>query len=71
MDTKKWLENRYIFFEEIYEYEEIYCLEFCLKEDIGEFIKICYRFNVPFTFYSEYKIAIEKIHVESLIDNIK
>lgn len=33
MNTKKWLNDRYTFFEEIFEYDDFYHLEFCLKEE--------------------------------------
>lgn len=71
MDMKKWLNDRYIFYEEIFEFKEAYCLEFCLKEDLKEFINLCFNLNIPFTFYPQYKIAIQKIHLKKLIEMSK
>lgn len=68
MDMKKWLNDRYMFYEEIYQFNESYCLEFCLKEDLKEFIDSCFSLNIPFTFYPGYKIAIQEIHLKSLIE---
>lgn len=71
MDMKNWLNERYTFFEEIFEFNESYCLEFCLKEDLKEFIDLCFNLDVPFTFYPSYKIAIHKNHLKSLINIIE
>ncbi|WP_141705194.1 MULTISPECIES: hypothetical protein [Methanobacterium] len=68
MDKKKWLNERYTFYEEIFEFRESYCLEFCLKEDLKEFIDSCFNLNIPFTFYPQYKIAIQKVHLKKLIE---
>lgn len=67
MDLKKWLNDKYMFYDEIFEFKESYCLEFCLKEDLKEFIDLCYNLNIPFTFYPMYKVAIQKIHLKELI----
>lgn len=61
-DMKKWLNDRYTFYEEIFEFGESYCLEFCLKEDLNEFIDSCFNLNIPFTFYPQYKIAFFNQH---------
>jgi len=71
MDMKKWLNEKYIFYEEIFEFNESYCLEFCIKEDLKEFIDLCFNLNIPFTFYPMYKIAIQKTHLKNLIESIK
>lgn len=68
---KKWLNSKYNFYEDIFEFNESYCLEFCLKEEVKEFIDLCYNLNIPFTFYPSYKIAIQKIHVKKLIELIE
>lgn len=70
IDTKKWLMDNFNFYEEIYEHREGYCLEFCLKNETKEFIDLCYEYNIPFTFYPEYKIAIAIHHVKLLIEKI-
>ena len=67
MDMKKWLNNRYTFYEEIFEFKGTYCLEFCLKEDLKEFIDLCFNLNIPYTFYPEYKVAICVEHLKLLI----
>jgi len=67
MDLKKWLSDQYTFYEEIFEFNDSYCLEFCLKEELKEFIDSCFNLNIPFTFYPEYKIAIKKSHLKCFI----
>jgi hypothetical protein len=71
MDMKNWLNERYTFFEEIFEFNESYCLEFCLKEDLKEFIDLCFNLNVPFTFYPSYKLAIQKNDLKNLLAKLK
>lgn len=68
MDMKKWLNNRYTFYEEIFEFKDAYCLEFCIKEDLKRFIGLCFNLNIPFTFYPQYKIAIQKVHLKKFIE---
>lgn len=68
MDIKRWLNERYTFYEEIFEFKESYCLEFCLKEDLKEFIDLSFSLNIPFTFYPQYKIAIQKVHLKKLVE---
>jgi len=71
MDIKKWLNDRYTFYEEIFEFKESYCLDFCLKEDLKEFIDLSFGLNIPFTFYPQYKIAIQKVHLKKLIELVE
>lgn len=68
MDYKKWLKERYVFYEEIFEFNDSYCLEFCLKEDLKEFIDLCFNLNIPFTFYPAYKVAVTKTHLKCFIE---
>ena len=67
VDSKKWLLDNYIFFEDILEREGKYYLQFCLKEDAVSFIKLCCKHNIQFTFRPLYGIAVKVAHVEMLI----
>ncbi len=71
IDIKKWVNEKYILYEEIFEFKECYCLEFCIKKDLKKFIDTCLKHNVPFTFYPEYKIAICIEHLKLLITKQK
>ncbi len=68
MDTKKWLNDRYLFYEDIFEFKESYCLEFCLKEDLKDFVDLCFDLSIPFTCYPNYKLAITRKHLIKLIE---
>lgn len=70
MDMQEWLHNNYSFYEEIFEFGESYCLEFCLKEELKQFIDLCFNMDIPFTFYPSYKIAIQKKHLKILMEMI-
>lgn len=70
MNTKKWLEDRYTFFEEILEYEESYYLEFCLKEESWDFVKLCSYNDIAFTYRPPYGVAIEISYLKILIQKI-
>ena len=67
MDTKKWLLDNFTFFEEIFEAEGQYYLEFCLQEEACTFVKLCCKNNIPFAYYPPYDLAIEIKYLESLI----
>ena len=67
VDAKKWLLDNYTFFDDIFEDDGMYYLEFCLKEDALSVIALCCKHNVPFAFRPPYGIAIAIVHVEMLI----
>lgn len=64
---KKWILDNYTFFNEIFEHDGMYYLEFCLKEDAVSFIKLCCKHNTPFTFRPPYGVAVKIVHVEMLM----
>ena len=68
MDTKKWLLDNYTFFEDIFEFDGSYFLEFCLKEEAISFVKLCCDVEVPFSYYPPYGLAIEIPYLENLIE---
>ena len=67
MDCINWLEDNYTFFEEIFEYNESYYLEFCLNEEACSFIKLCCKYTIPFAHFPPYGIAIDVSNLELLI----
>ena len=67
MDYKKWLLERYTFYEEIFEYEGSYYLEFCLKGEAMSFVKLCCDIEIPFSYYPPYGVAIEIRNLKNLI----
>lgn len=54
-------------FEDIFEYEDQYYLEFCLKKDAISFIKLCCKHDITFTYVPPYGVAIDIAHVVMLM----
>lgn len=71
MDCKKWLLDNYTFFEEIFEDDGSYYLEFCLREEAFSFVKSCCTRNIPFAYFPPYGIAIQIGYLKVLIEKIE
>ena len=71
IDTKKWLLDNFTFFEEIFEGEDQYYLEFCLHEEACAFVRLCCRHNIPFAYFPPYEIVIMIGYLKSLIDKVE
>lgn len=67
IDCKQWLLDNYTFFDDIFEYEGSYYLDFCLREEAFSFVKLCSEKIVPFSYYPPYNIAIEISSLRVLI----
>ncbi|MDR0912689.1 MAG: hypothetical protein LBM96_08855 [Methanobrevibacter sp.] len=70
MDTKKWLMDRYNFFEEIFEHDGYYYLDFCLKEDACSFVDLCIFNDIRFTYSPPYSLIININLLKFLIKKI-
>lgn len=71
MNPKKWLKNKYIFYEDIFEYDGGYYLNFCLKEDAQNLINLCIKYDIPFTYKPPYALTLRISHLKILIKKIK
>lgn len=67
LNCKEWLLNHYTFFDEIFEHNGSYYLDFCLNEEARSFIKYCCNYNIPFTHCPPYGVAIEISNLELFI----
>lgn len=67
IDAKKWLLDNYTFFDDIFEYDEMYYLEFCLKEHAISFVKLCCKHNITFTYLPPYDVVIAIVQVKMLM----
>lgn len=71
MNSKDWLLKHYTFFDEIFEHDGSYYLDFCLNEEACSFIKLCCKYHIPFSHYPPYGIAIETSNLNILIKKIE
>ena len=69
MNMKKWITNKYNLNEDIYEWNNKYYIDFCLREDAQHFIKLCLKHNISFTYDAPYGVGIAKIQLKILIVN--
>lgn len=67
LNGKKWLLDHYTFFDDIFEYDGSYYLEFCLNEEACSFIKLCCKYTIPFAHFPPYAIAIDISNLDLLI----
>lgn len=70
MDSIEWLSNRFVMWD-LFVDEGTVCADFCLKEDLKSFLEECFKYNIPYTFYPEYQLAIDLPHLGLLIKKIK
>lgn len=61
-----WLSEKYVFWE-VFQANNTYFIEFCLRENLKECIDSCYKHNIPYTFYPEYKMAIKEENLSLLM----
>lgn len=68
---KKWITNKYNLNEDIYEWNNKYYIDFCLREDAQHFIKLCLKHNISFTYDAPYGVGIAKIQLKILIEYVE
>jgi hypothetical protein len=70
MEELKWFTDKYLTDDLLIE-EKTVCINFYIQEDLKKCLDDCLKFNIPYTFFPKYKMALFLSHLQLLKKKIE